>query len=278
MDSNQRVDKKIVDRTIDEEYPFRKRVVDFGKYLRFYYIPSLSILILVVIFFLAIKPNLTKMFELRDDIQKLEDKDLLLDTRLKKLKLLDEQSNDTALILAKINTIIPTEQSEVVTFRERVVGIIEFNGIRVQQVRAGENRISADSQQQVDEGSILSQFEIIEIPTTFVTSGGFSGFRNFLKELYGGNDFFVVRKMELAAGTGEDTLSQLRWSGNFELIKYQYSLSEDVNPDQVYLAIQPEEQPDEQVIKFVQENFIDNSLDAQIPASGQDEQNPAKLK
>lgn len=239
------ISTKIIDKRKDEDYPFAKRVRDYKKLLRFYIIPITSVSIFLFILLFTIIPNVRYMIDGFEEGKELKQESKELDTRIERLTAMQERDDANKQLLANINQIIPSEQSEVVRFRQKVAGVGTGRGLAVDSLQAGELIIGEDS---VIEST--SSFELIEIPSRFAFTGSFNGFRELFRELYSGDDFFVISSMDLNVnnfGFGTDS-----WEGRFDLTKYQF-YEEGESSD---YANVPETQPvNQEVLRFLEENF-----------------------
>jgi len=227
----------------------QKDKVDVNEVLseaRFHFLPLLSIVFFAVIVFSAVVPNINKIFATVDEIDALKVKDKDLNTRIEKFEELRKQNAQMQEIIDKINFIVPTGQSEVVKFRERIAGSATTNLVGLESSKSGETLKTVS---ELESGN----FGIIEIPSEFNISGAFNGFRNFLNSLYQGEDFFVVNKMNLSGVTSQ---TENRWSGDLNLVKYQFFAEEGFDPNKVYSAVSENDNPNSEVIEFLESRFI----------------------
>ena len=223
--------------------------INFGEVLteaRFHFLPLLSIAFFAVILFTAVIPNVQRIFNTIDEIDVLKTRDKELNNRITKLEELREKNAQMQEIIDKINFIVPTGNSEVVKFRERIAGSASFNALGLESSKSSETL-------QIISELESGNFGIIEIPSEFNIRGIFLGFRNFLNSLYQGKDFFVVNKMGLS---GIKSISQDEWNGEINLVKYQFFADEGFDPAEVYANVSEDEVPNPDVINFLQSRFI----------------------
>lgn len=244
----QNISTKIVDKTKEDDYPFAKRIRDYRGLVRFYLIPILSVLIFLFIFIFTIVPNVKHMIDGLEEGKELKDESKLLDDRIDRLTSMKEYDSHNLEILSKINQLIPSEQSEVVRFRQKVAGVGIGKGLTVDSLQAGEVIIDEGEKNIV---SSTTNFQLIEIPSRFGFTGQFGGFRGLFNDLYAGADFFVISKMDLDV----NNVNSGRWSaweGRFDLTKYQFYEDNSIRD----YANVPETEPiNQEVIKFLEENF-----------------------
>lgn len=249
------VSSKVIDKSKDEDYPFRKRVIDYRKFIKFYFIPILSVLIFLVIVVFTVVPSVVDMLEGLDEVKQLEAKSDELDKRIARLEQLQEQEQTNRAILDKVNVLIPSEQSQVVLFRQKVANLGKDQGLDVDSLRAGESILDDNNQSELETQQDQA-FNLIEIPSRFSFTGRFDSFRELLRSLYAGNDFFVVSNMDLDVNSIGAT--NTTWKGEFDLIKYQFS--EDSQTEN-YLEVSDFAEANATVVKFIEDNFIESSLD-----------------
>lgn len=241
------ISTKIIDKTKDEDYPFAKKVRDYRKLVRFYIIPIISVAIFFFILLFTVVPNVRYMIDGFEEGQELKRESKELDKRIDRLSAMKQNDSENRQLLSKINQIIPSEQSEVVRFRQKVAGVGTRKGLEVDSLQAGELIVEENSENVIDSSS---GFQLIEIPSRFSFTGSFNSFRELFKELYSGEDFFVISNMDLNVNNfsfGVDS-----WEGRFDLTKYQFYEEGDSSD----YANVPETQPvNQEVLKFLEDNF-----------------------
>lgn len=243
----QNISSKIVDKTKDEDYPFAKKVRDYRKLFRFYLIPIVSVLIFLFILVFTIIPSVRHMVNGLEEGKQLREESKNLDNRINRLTSMREQDEQNRRILAKVNQIIPSEQSEVVRFRQKVAGVGTGKGLTVDSLQAGEVIVDENNRNIV---SSTTNFQLIEIPSRFAFTGGFNGFRELFRDLYAGDDFFVISHMDL--NVNNFNLGADSWEGRFDLTKYQFY--ED-GSTRDYAEVLETEPVNQEVLRFLEENF-----------------------
>lgn len=239
------ISTKIIDKTKDDDYPFAKRVRDYRKLIRFYIIPIISVILFLAILVFGIVPNVRYMIDGFQEGQELKNESKELDARIDRLASMKQRDQDNRQLLSKINSLIPSEQSEVVRFRQKVAGIGVGKGLSVESLQAGE-LIIEDNRNIIE----TSGSQLIEIPSRFGFTGLFNGFRELFRELYSGEDFFIISNMDLNVNNfniGVDS-----WEGRFDLVKYQFYEEGTVND---YLNVRETEPVNQEVLRFLEDNF-----------------------
>jgi len=243
----QNISTKIVDKTKEDDYPFAKKVRDYRKLIRFYLIPIVSVLIFLFILVFTIVPSVRHMIDGLEEGKELREESKHLDSRINRLTSMRENDARNRQILSKINQIIPSEQTEVVRFRQKVAGVGTNKGLEIDSLQAGETIVDGNNRNVV---ASTTNFQLIEIPSKFGFTGGFNGFRELFRDLYAGDDFFVISHMDLNVNNMNVGLDS--WEGRFDLTKYQFY--ED-NPTRDYADVSETEPVNQQVIRFLEENF-----------------------
>ena len=160
----QNISSKFSDKRKDEDYVFAKKVRDYRKIIRFYIIPIASVLIFLTILVLTIVPNVKYMLDGLEKGKELRETSKLLDSRISRLESMRDQHDRNTQILSTVNSIIPSEQSEVVRFRQKVAGIGSGNNLQIDSLQAGETIIEERDTNVV---SKTTNFQLIEIPSKF---------------------------------------------------------------------------------------------------------------
>ena len=242
----QNISNKIIDKTKEDDYVFAKKVRDYRKLLRFYIIPFVSVLIFVFLLIFTIIPNINYMIDGLDEAKELKVQSTQLDARITKLGKLKDDEERYLQILSKVNQIIPSEQSEVVKFRQKVAGFATDEGLEIQSLKAGENILDDNRDIELEN----SNNQLIEIPSKFSFTGNFDSFRELLKKLYSGEDFFIITNMDI--DVNNLNLTGVNWKGQFDITKYQFSQS-DLQDD--FSDISESENINNGVILYIEQNF-----------------------
>ncbi|KXK26568.1 MAG: hypothetical protein TR69_WS6001000574 [candidate division WS6 bacterium OLB20] len=220
------------------------------KAIRFYALPLISFVVFVGLILFTVIPNIQRIFTTIDEINVLREEDEAVNERIERLIALRAEQLTRQQIISKINEIVPTGTSEVVAFRQRVIDTAEFRAVNLDSSLLGEDLIDQNpNEAEVTEGLIL-----IEIPSEFGFSGTFDGFRSFLNDLYQGEDFFIVREMSLNLIEEDDGSSS--WGAQLDLVKYQFFVDEGVDLDGIYTRISEQVVPNQFVIDFLENRFL----------------------
>jgi len=241
------IGNKIVDKTKEDDYVFAKKVRDYKKLIKFYLIPIVSVLLFLVILIFTVIPNVKYMLDGLEEAKALRDKSDQLDARIERLKVLQEQQDRDKEILAKIDEIIPSERSEVVKFRQKVASTGVEQGLSVETLQAGEIIIEENDKNIINKTGNL---QLIEIPSKFSFSGNFDSFRQLFRNLYAGDDFFIISNMDLDVNNIVSRNSS--WKGQFDLTKYQFS---EERATQNYADVPETEPVNQEVVRFIEDNF-----------------------
>lgn len=243
---------------ITEKEKKKKKVIqtsDLLKITKFYALPILSVLVFLGIVFFAVIPSIQTIFYSFEEIEELQEEDAKLDEKISKLQVLETQSRKNAEIIRVINEIVPTESSEVVNFRQKVLDSAVKFGINPSESQAGETITDSDVQSSDQEPEKSKErLSLIEIPSIFEMNGLLTAFQDWLKDIYVGKDFFVVEEMELQPAPTEENPEA--WRGDFNLTKYQFFTEEEFDPISEYASMSIEKLPNSSVIDFLEEHEL----------------------
>jgi Tfp pilus assembly protein PilO len=192
---------------------------DLSSQLKDFYLPILSICVFVaIVFFFSIPQvqNTKGLFEKKDQKNDTLEKKRI---ELKDLERLREENQQNSELLAKLDRIIPTEQTDVVEFQDKVASLAFDNIIEIKDQKIGE-RFLLESQDGKKKESEAKNLTLIRITTDFSLVGEIDDFRNMLSDIYGASDFIVISQMELAnprtgSATMEITLSKYQYQNPF---------------------------------------------------------------
>lgn len=241
----QNINNKIVDKRSDDDYLYAKKKTNYRKLFHFYLIPIVSVSIFLLILVLTIIPNVKYMMDGLEEGKELKKESEQLDQRIAILKTLKSREEENLQILNKVNLIIPSEQSEVVNFRQKVAGLAIEQGLIVESLQAGENIIE-DKKTDTEP----SNNQLIEIPSKFSFAGEFDSFRQLFLKLYEGEDFFIITNMDL--NVNNSFQSPGAWKGQFDLTKYQFSAKQSEDD---FMNISEKEPVNKSVVTFIEQNF-----------------------
>lgn len=222
-------------------------------FLKFYALPIFSALLFLGVVFFTVIPNIQYVFDQIEEIDQLRNEDEQLEQRIDRLVALRQSNAERQQLISQINALVPTGKSEVVNFRERVVATTNSQNLNLNDTKSGETILDAESATVTS----IEGFSIIQIPSEFSMDGEFANFRNFLIRLYDGTDFFIVDQMSLDSNQSEEENASA-WTGEFNLTKYQFYADDDFNATLVFASVPETAQPDQVVIEFLQERFLNN--------------------
>ncbi|MEI7578757.1 MAG: hypothetical protein WCJ58_01810 [bacterium] len=230
-------------------------------FFKFYALPIFSAAIFFGILFLAIVPTIKDMFRTVDVVDALKAEDKVLNGRIEKIIALENQNTLRASMLKAIDILIPTGNSEVVKFRDRVAKVSIQQNLLLQSANIGE-QIKENSA--TEKNQAIVGFNLVEIPTEFNISGLFFDFRAFLKKLYVGQDFFIVNEMKVSSAPTDTNPDN--WNGDFTLTKYQFLTDQNFVGNQQFKLVSENSDPDQVVITFLQETFLNNKITDNQPS------------
>ena len=263
---------------IDEEYDLslldeiNHKEYNFGEVMKefmFYLFPIFSFIFFLLILFFAVIPSVGNINSKINDIDNLRGEETRLNDRITKIRQLDQDAVKNQDVMNKINEIVPTGQTEVVKFGERIKAALTKNILENLGIKSGESILVDPTNNQTTSTTTTSSSQTLvkgenvlslrEIPSEFDIKGGYEDIRNFFIQLYQGTDFFVVDEMSLNKN------SENIWSGAVSLAKYQFSQSPVFDPKIAYGYISESLTPNQVVIKFLQTKFINNVFENNIP-------------
>lgn len=225
-----------------------KRTSDYYVHiLKFYYLPVFIVMIFLLVAVFAVLPSLKSLLSNYSELNNLKNEVKDKDAKIEQLKALKNRSTQTEAYLASINKIAPVQKTNVTEFQNSIKNTAKSNRLSIQSARGGEEIVS----DQQNTGS----FQLVEIPMYFVFSGNFLDLKNFLNDLYQGEDFIIIEKMDLSKAD-----KSTEWKMDLTLVKYQFiqkdsdtSIVLNVNDLSTDLV------PSEQVLQFLQEKYIDTT-------------------
>jgi hypothetical protein len=224
--------------------------------LLYYITPVISIIAFILIMIYGVIPNASSMSDKVIAVNYLITQDTEIKARIVKLEGIKNDLTNLQTTLSEIDSIVPEGKTEVVKFSQRIRDAINLNmssvtgpAITMNDIKTGETQLTTAT------GSQVAGLTINQVPTQFTFSGGLPRFRQFFKNLYSGQDFFVVDKMNLSY----DASSQ-QWYGDVSLVKYQFNVADTFNAAQIYGSVSENTNPNQKVIDFIQTKFVNNSL------------------
>ncbi len=220
---------------------------DLIHWFKFYILPILSIFFLLVILLIGIYPNLKTLFGYLDEIDKMEKQSTALGTQLSKLKELNKNESRTQAYLSLIETIVPTKETEVVNFQEKIKILGTNNGLRLVESKTGETIIIPED---LEEGEVPG-VGLIEVPSQFSFQGELDDIKTFLGELNEGEDFLVINEMKL---TSINSVVSDQWTLDITFVKYQFQ-EMDLTENDPFSEVSEGSKPNEDVLNFIKDRY-----------------------
>jgi len=227
---------------------------------RFYFFPIFILAVFLLVGIFAVYPSVTTLFDNFSKVDELKLNSEKKQERISKLEALREGSGKTQEYLSYINRIAPIEKTRVTDFQGSISKISQQNNLEIKSARGGEEIIQ-------EENSTDTSTLLVEVPMHFSITGPFQNLKNFLSDIYKGDDFIIIEEMELSK---EDSSSD--WTMQITLVKYQFisqekipdesgvdpgssgdQLPEEANPEEVNLE---DFIPNQDVLKFLDEKYI----------------------
>lgn len=259
MISSSQVNNKIDEydfSALDELAPKQISLNEALKETAFYLLPIAGLLFFIFVLFNGVIPSINEMNTKLDDIEALREEDEALALRIQNILNLEKNIENTQTIIDKINYLVPTGQTEVVAFGERIIQNIQTNTLTYDALKTGELELVTSAAYLDPE--VIDQLKedptylpLNQIPTEFGVKGPYEGIRSFFINMYNGPDFFVVNKMELKK-TGDN-----EWSGDISLAKYQFTPNNAFDPVKAYFNISEDTPLNPEVMDFLQKKFVD---------------------
>ncbi|MCA9386650.1 hypothetical protein KC669_01305 [Candidatus Dojkabacteria bacterium] len=210
-------DQKItIDKAFELNKKQKKHNAAYKKWIniaRIYVIPILAILIFLFILFGLTIPQVFRIFGLIGEIGDLNDR---LDDKKKELVAVQGLNANADLLkqdLEILNSIAPSEQTEVVNFQQKISELARSHNLVINSQQLNENTTGIAE-------SFIESNELLylrELPNVFEITGNVGDVFDFIDDLEQIDDFIIVNEMDLSAGQ-EDT-----WNMTVNLIKYQFS-------------------------------------------------------
>ena len=228
--------------------------------LFFYLLPIASFGFFMFILFGAVIPTINETGAKLNEIDNLRSQVDTLNSRIEKIRNLDVDAQNNQLVIDKINLIVPTGQTEVVKFGERVIYSLAQNFLRNDGIKSGEevvvsNDINNSASLNGNSSEVENSLSIRKIPSKFDINGNLEDIRKFFIQLYKGPDFFIVDSMSLK------NLDDVSWSGEISLAKYQFSESQVFDPVKAYTAVSENATLNQLVMTFIKTQFVDNQIE-----------------
>lgn len=238
----------------------KEKTTDYINLLRVYILPLIVVGIFLVVLVLGAFPSLRDVLDgnnERGTLQKeLENKQ----DRLQDLKELANDSTKTSLYLESINLIAPVENTNVTQFQTDIKKIATDNDLEVTSARAGERIVAvSENDEDVSSSESSGSLQLVEVPSQFTLEGGFVDVKSFLTDIYDFDSFIIIEQMDFSRDIDDTD----RWTVDLVLTKYQFNepTQGEVEFYASYLAVPERAQPEEIVIKFLDEQYLDIIVD-----------------
>ncbi len=259
----------------------QKRTRSFLAVIAKYYLaPLLMAVASLLIFGVFIVPNAEQFINSINKIQELQTEyDKNLETKARRERL-QSSTNDQLGKLDIINAIIPQAQTAVVGFTEKIKQKARENNVTIGATVTGEivQVSTANSGTRAGTGAgagnVASQnqskgLELVELPADFTAQGTLASVRSFLSSIYNGDDFIIIKSMELqkASATGSQlgavySRDEGNWTMELTLTKYQLRVPVGVSDADIrlsYFEIADTSKPQQAVLDFIQKNYADTT-------------------
>ncbi|MBD3363085.1 hypothetical protein GF362_05175 [Candidatus Dojkabacteria bacterium] len=217
--------------------------------IKLYYVPIFSLIIFAAILFYATIPQIKEMYKSLEDKEKVEAELQQAKVELTELQQLRESNQLNSELLDRLNLIIPTSKTEVVSFEEKLRQIGFETIVDLPELITGERILENEPEVSPDGETSQGkpQLKLVQIATELSLTAPLQNFRDFLSAIYTGSDFIVITEMELE--------NQLEGNSKMEiaLSKYQYLPIEDGEKERQLLdSVSYKEKLDEVVIDFIE--------------------------
>ncbi|MEP7103467.1 MAG: hypothetical protein ABI721_02030 [Candidatus Dojkabacteria bacterium] len=200
------------------------------KFLKLYILPIFTIIVFVTIIGVFVIPKINQLFAVLDEISTNNDNVTQLSQKLSEVKALDSDSNTILSNLDTVNNIATSQNTQVVSFRDKISNLISQNGLNIISQRLSESTIDPDSSTQ----NLTGNVNLVELPFIFEIVGPFENIKSFIASLNTIDDFVIVKEMEITV-RDSDTLTQDPsaqtngdWSLKIDLVKYQFLEAKDL--------------------------------------------------
>ncbi len=209
----------------------------FLNLFKFYVLPVISVIIFFVIIIFGLYPTFLDLFSRLNHIDELSKESQALNVRIATFQDLRTHGIRTQGYLTLIESIVPSRQTEVVNFQQKIKKLAEDQQLRVDQPTTGESIITPTK------GSL----GLIEVPSKFTVIGELDKIKTFLAELDKGEDFLVINQMKLTR------LDEGDWELKVTFVKYQFQQQTGV--DEIFLKVPETSQPDKDVLEFIKDRY-----------------------
>jgi len=231
-------------------------------FAQLYLIPMLLLIFGVILVFIVLMPQVDTMAQKFTVLQtEQQDYDALLAKKNSRLELLSLTTTQQAT-LTKINAIIPQSQTDVVGFTERIRAMVSENNLTLSDIKSGE-QVTVKTAVNTAGTTSDANLELVEVPAEFQIEGELQNIRKFLGTLYGGQEFIVIKKMELSKKVDDvdvnfSTLQTTQWSINLTLTKFQFRIGKNGTAaalQKSYFNVDETSRANKEIVDFINENY-----------------------
>lgn len=183
------------------------------KFLKVYIFPVLSILLFLLGIFGFVIPLIFEIFGTLDQINLAREELTQKQQSLSQVKSMFSNKSSLEQDVEILNSIAPTELTEVVNFGQKISDLaIEYN------LTVNEQFASDNDSVNVAESSLADSIPLVlrEVPSNLEITGEAADIFEFIDALGEIDDFIVVKEMDLSAS------DELSWSMEINLVKYQF--------------------------------------------------------
>jgi Tfp pilus assembly protein PilO len=245
-----------------------KETIDKAKLksdFRDYVLPAAVYVISIVLIIGLVLPILNSIVSNYQQAATLEQDYLKLADKKSKIENLKSITNTQKQVIGIIDKIIPLSQTAVVDFSEQIKQKAKTNSLILTTTTVRET-VTIDQVALGTDKSTDTRLELVELPAEFTISGDFENIKKFLTDLYKGNDFIIIKKMELQKVIGNENDSRFsqastnQWSMSIILTKYQFRLSGNRSEEELqntYFGVSESTRPDQAVVDFILKNYGD---------------------
>lgn len=229
--------------------------------VRQYLLPLVFFIAALIMVFGLVLPQLDYTTSLINQIGELQTKYNDLIVKRNNLTALMQNTNTQKNTLEVVNKIAPQSQTAVVNFAEKIRTKASESNLTLSNTVTGEVVTVATG----DVGKTTGSLELVELPAEFSLQGNFNDIRSFLGSLYAGDDFIIIKKMDLRkkAGANPNDAQFTRgfvenWTLNIILAKYQLRASgnaTDAELQKSFFAVSESSKPQLDVINFIMKNY-----------------------
>jgi Tfp pilus assembly protein PilO len=196
-----------------------KRKKSINVILKLYVLPIAAVVIFIGIVGFLILP---RVFEIFDTLDKISQTNQRYDASLVKLNNLRALNTDSTIVvnqLNAVNSIAPSDQTQVVNFRNKVNDLIVKNNLQaLSQIISESNQGSSSVQSQ-------NALSLREVPFQFDIQGTYENILKFFTDLNTLNEFIIVKQMNYSRINTSDLFadSSTEWKLDILLVKYQFN-------------------------------------------------------